>query len=141
MGMNTKAAAAGGLRGKASRVGVVLGTKATSLVLLLVIYYMLVFFAAIQLVPLTMGFVKAGSRVTMSMPIETVVSLWIVPALFLVALEFVLVLVAIRALWRARRRLVDTVAGWAFGREAAATPVDISSAKPKGARSRTTRAV
>jgi len=105
------------LRGKAAPLGIVLAAKTAALLATLVIFYVLAFFVAIQVVPLTMGFVKAGSGVTLDMPIETVLSVWIAPALFLIALELVATLVAMRAVWRLRRRATDAVSAWALGRE------------------------
>lgn len=104
-------------RGKAAPVLIVVATKAFTLLAMLVVYYLIAFFAAIRVVPLTMGFVKSGSGVTLDMPIETVLSVWIVPALFLVALVFALVLVTMRTLWRLRTRAVQAVSRWAFGEE------------------------
>ena len=105
------------LRGKVVPISIVIATKASTLVAVLVAYYVLAFFAAVQVVPLTMGFVKSGSGVTLDMPLETVLSVWIVPALFLVALVFVLLLVMMRSLWRMRVRVVVSVALWALGEE------------------------
>jgi len=105
------------LRGKAAPLAIVLAAKTAALLATLVIFYVLAFFVAIQVVPLTMGFVKAGSGVTLDMPIETVLSVWIAPALFLIALELVATLVAMRAVWRLRRRATDAVSAWALGRE------------------------
>jgi hypothetical protein len=117
------------LWGKAAPKGVVLATKAATLVALLVIYYVIVFFAAIQVVPLIMGFVKSGTGVTLDMPLETVLSAWIVPALFLVALFFALVLVTIRALWRFRARVIRSVTHWVFNEDnrIEAAPAGIST--------------
>jgi hypothetical protein len=107
------------LQGKVTPVLLVLAAKAFTLVAVLAIYYVIVFFAAVRVVPLTMGFVKSGSGVTLDMPLETVLSAWIAPALFLVALEFVLVLVTLRALWRLRTKGVAAVSRWALGVETA----------------------
>lgn len=127
MGKTTNAAESG--RGtlrapesKAVSVGIVAATKAGTLVALVVLYYVIAFFAAIRVVPLTMGVVKSGSGVTLDMPLETVIAVWIVPALFLVALVFTLVLVTMRALWRLRVRAVTAVSRWAFGEETERTP-------------------
>lgn len=100
------------LLGKAAPNSILLATKAATLVVLLVLDYLIVFFSAIQVVPLIMAFVMSGTGVTFDMPFETVLSAWIVPALFLVALFFALVLVTIRALWRLRARLVAVVTRW-----------------------------
>jgi membrane glycosyltransferase len=118
------------LRGKAAPLGIVLAAKTAALLATLVIFYVLAFFVAIQVVPLTMGFVKAGSGVTLDMPIETVLSVWIAPALFLIALELVATLVAMRAVWRLRRRATDAVSAWALGRETSveAAPADLGVA-------------
>ncbi|MCI4659588.1 hypothetical protein [Cryobacterium zhongshanensis] len=107
-----------GLFARMTPVSLLLATKTVTLVLVLAGYYVLAFFAAVRVVPMTMGFVKSGTGVTLDMPLETVLSVWIVPALFLVALIFVLVLIAMRALWRLRARVVAGVAHWARGREA-----------------------
>jgi hypothetical protein len=117
------------LRGKVAPIGVVVATKALSLVLVLVLYYVIAFFAAVRVVPLTMGFVKSGTGVTLDMPLETVLSVWIVPALFLVALIFALVLVTLRAIWRLRIRVVTAVSRWALGVEPAATETSRLGAK------------
>jgi len=105
------------LRGKLGPVSIVAAVQAASLVTVLALYYVIAFFAAVQVVPLTMGFVKSGTGVTLDMPMETVISLWIVPALFLVALIFVVVLITMRAIWRLRTRVTTRVARWAFGEE------------------------
>ena len=105
------------LLAKIAPVSVVVVVKALTLVVVLAGYYVLAFFSAVQVVPLIMNFVKSGTGVTLDMPLETVLSFWIVPALFLVALFFVLLLVTMRALWRFRARLVDGVTHWARGRE------------------------
>lgn len=104
-----------GLRGKLAPVSIVIATKAVTMVALLVVFYVIAFFAAVKVVPMTMNIIKAGTGVTLDMPIETVVSFWVVPALFLVALVFVLVLVTMRAVWRLRSRVVIAVSRWAFG--------------------------
>ena len=105
------------LRGKLGPVSIVAAVQAASLVTVLALYYVIAFFAAVQVVPLTMGFVKSGTGVTLDMPMETVISLWIVPALFLVALILVVVLITMRAIWRLRTRVTTRVARWAFGEE------------------------
>lgn len=117
------------LRGKVAPISIVVAAKAFSLVAVLAGYYVLAFFAAVQVVPMTMNFVKSGTGVTLDMPLETVLSFWIVPALFLVALVFVLVLVVMRALWRFRNRVVASVSLWALG-EATAPTVPTADARP-----------
>lgn len=117
------------LRGKAGPISIVLVTKTVTMVALLAVYYVIAFFAAIRVVPLVMGFVKSGTGVTLDMPVETVLSAWIVPALFLVALVFILVLVTMRALWRLRSRAVAAVSRWALGEETRPTAVTPNSAK------------
>ncbi|ROR75971.1 hypothetical protein SAMN06295974_3884 [Plantibacter flavus] len=103
------------LKGKAVPIGVVLLTRTVTLVGLIFAYYVLAFFSAVQIVPMTMGFVKAGTGVTLDMPVETVLSAWIVPALFLVGLLFAFVLFLMRGLWRLRKRAVQAVSRWALG--------------------------
>jgi Mg2+/Co2+ transporter CorB len=105
------------LKKKAGPMGVVIATKALTLVALIASYYIIAFVTAIQIVPLTMGFVKSGTGVTLDMPLELVLSLWIVPALFLVGLVFVLAVVTMRALWRLRARVVTAASQWALGEE------------------------
>lgn len=125
-------------RGKVAPVSIVLATRVTSMVVLFIAYYVIAFFAAVRLVPTVMGFVKAGSGVTMNMPVETVVAVWIAPSLFLLALLFALVLVVMRKLWRLRRSLVTVVSGWALGREEA-TVTPIAEASPSGVKRTRTR--
>lgn len=115
------------LRGKTGPVSLVLATKAVTLAAVLGLYYVIVLFSAVQVVPLVMGFVKSGTGVTLDMPIETVLSVWVVPALFLVALVYALVIVTIRSLWRLRKRTINRVALWALGSAADAMPLDTKS--------------
>jgi hypothetical protein len=135
---NTDSQRAGGLRGKVRPVVAVLATKTASLVALLLVYYVVVFFLAIRVVPLVFGFVKSGSGVTMDMPFETILSVWIAPSVFLLATLFAVMLIACRALWRARRRLVESVSAWAFGREEgvahAVAPANLSTARARRTR-------
>jgi len=105
------------LKGTVAPIAIVTMVKTLTLAAVAASYYVLAFFASVQVVPLTMGFVKAGTGVTLDMPLETVLSVWVVPALFLVALVFVLVLVVMRALWRLRTRVVAAVSLWALGEE------------------------
>jgi hypothetical protein len=105
------------LRGKLGPVTVVAAVHAATMVAVLALFYVIAFFTAVQVVPLTMGFVKSGTGVTLDMPMETVISVWIVPALFLVALLFVLVLLTMRAIWRLRVVVVTRVSRWAFGED------------------------
>jgi len=121
------------LKGKVAPVTIVLVTKAASLTLTGGAFYVLAFFFAIQVVPLTMGFVKAGSGVTMDMPIETILSVWIVPGLFLVALIFALVLLIMRTILRWRTAAVKAVARWALGIEDVAVEQD-SKVRPPAKR-------
>jgi hypothetical protein len=105
------------LQGKLGPVSIVAAVHAATLVAVLALFYLIIFFAAVQVVPLTMGFVKSGTGVTLDMPMETVISVWIVPALFLVALLFVLVLLTMRAIWRLRVGVITRVSRWAFGED------------------------
>lgn len=121
-----------GLRSRLKPIGLVLFTKTASLVVFLVACYIIVFFSAIRVVPVILGFVKDGSGITMSMPVETILSVWIAPSLFLIAILFALVIVVIRKLWRLRRRLIEQVSGWAFGRETdVAAPVSLKAASSR----------
>lgn len=141
MGSNTSATSGTrttGLRSKLKPVGLVLFTKTASLFLFLVVCYVIVFFSAIRVVPLILGFVKAGSGITMSMPVETILSVWIAPSLFLIAILFALVVVLIAKLWRLRRRLIEQVSGWAFGREnKVVAPVSLKAASSRRKKTQT----
>lgn len=112
--------------GRVAPVALVLATKMATLVGVLVAYYVIAFFSAVRVVPMIMGFVKDGTGVSMGMPVETVLAVWIAPSLFLIALLFGLVFMMMRKLWHLRRRFVDRVSAWALGREtglAPATPI------------------
>jgi hypothetical protein len=114
------------LRGKLGPVTVVAAVHAATMVAVLALFYVIAFFTSVQVVPLTMGFVKSGTGVTLDMPMETVISVWIVPALFLVALLFVLMVLTMRAIWRLRVVVVTRVSLWAFGED------DRSTSLPAG---------
>lgn len=104
-------------RSKAATAAIVLAVQAVSLAALIFVFYVIAFFAAVRVVPLTLGFIKDGSGVTMDMSVETVVAGWIAPALFLLALLFGLVWVVMRKLWQLRRDLIWRVRTWAYGSE------------------------
>lgn len=94
------------------RLAAVPVTRGATLIAFGVASYVLVFFAAVRLVPLTMGFVKDGTGVTMDMPVETVLAVWIAPSLFLIAVLFALVIHLLRSAWALRRRTIQRVAAW-----------------------------
>lgn len=109
----------------------VLGTKAGSLVALVALVYIVVMFAGIRVIPLTLGFVKDGTGISASDPTLTVLAVFVAPGLFFVALITTAVIFGIRKLWRLRALLVDRVAGWALGREkAAVTPITSGAVRP-----------
>lgn len=126
-------------RARIAPAAVVLVTQAVSLLAVGILYYVIAFFAAVRIVPFTLGFVKDGTGVTMDMPFEAVLGLWIAPALFLLALVFWLVVTIMRRIWTLRASAVNAVKAWAFGREdAIAVPSSgrarlVSSRKPKSA--------
>lgn len=123
MGKSTNAPKAGTTstvkrgRGKAGAALLVVGAKAGSLIAFLAVVYVIVMFAGIRVVPLTLGFVKDGTGISASDPTLTVLAVFVAPGLFFVALITTAVIFGIRGLWRLRAKLVDGVAGWALGRE------------------------
>ncbi len=114
---------------KAGRVALVVFARVASALGLVIAYYVIAFFSAVQLVPLTMGFVKSGTGVTMDMPVETVVAVWIAPSLFLIALLFALVLVTMRALYRGRKRVITRIAEWAGLADTTPAPAFVGRAR------------
>jgi hypothetical protein len=124
-------------RGKVAPVLVVLGTKAGSIVALGALLYVIVMFAGIRVIPLTLGFVKSGTGISESDPTLTVLAVFVAPGLFFVALITAAVIFGTRKLWQLRNKLVDAVSGWALGREAATvTPIAATAgAKTRPARS------
>lgn len=104
-------------RGKIGPAATVLVAQAASLLAVIVVFYIVAFFAAVRVVPMVMGFVKDGTGITMDMPVETVLSAWIAPSLFLLALVFALVLFVLRAVWKLRTTAITALSAWAFGRE------------------------
>lgn len=125
------------LGGKVGPVGLVLLTKTASLFLVIVAYYVIVMFCAVRVVPLLMGFVLNGSGVTMDLPVETIVAVWIVPSLFLVGMLFGLALTAMKALWHVRRRLIETVSRRLLGTQDEKTVISIVEKKRTGAQAKT----
>jgi hypothetical protein len=124
------------LKAKLGPASLVIGAQVVSLAVTLGLYYVIVFFAAVQVVPLTMGFVKSGTGVELDMALETIISLWIVPALFLVALVFALVLFTIKSIWRLRRRLLAAVSLWALGSATDVAEVSATTSLPRVAAAR-----
>ena len=100
------------LKGRIGPTAAVLTVKTLTLGAVLFAHYVLAFYTAIQVVPTVFGFVKAGTGLTMDMGIDTIIAAWIAPSLFLVALLFVLVLTAMRSLWRLRSRVVVAFKAW-----------------------------
>lgn len=105
------------IRRKAGPLATVLAVKTASLVVFVFAVYIIAMFLAVRVVPLVMGFVKAGTGVTESTPWDTTLMVWIGPSVVLIALITVGTVYLVRWLWKLRTRVVDRVAGWAFGRE------------------------
>lgn len=102
----------GPLTSRAGSTAAVIAVKTLTLGAVLFAYYVLTFYTAIQVVPTIFGFVKAGTGLTMDMGFDTIIAVWIAPSLFLVALLFVAVLLAMRGLWRLRSRAVTAFMAW-----------------------------
>lgn len=117
-------------RGKVGAASAVVIAQAASLLAVIVVFYIIAFFVAVRVVPITMGFVKDGTGVTLDMPVETVVAVWIAPSLFLLGLLFWLVVVVMRSIWKLRTALMSTVKSWAFGRESASVTPLAPAKKP-----------
>lgn len=96
-------------RGTVGPAAIVIGTKVVTMTLLVLAFYFIAFFSAVRLVPLIMSFVLGGSGVTMDMPVETILAVWIAPSLFLIALLFTLALLTMRGMWRLRRTIITAV--------------------------------
>ena len=125
-------------RGKIGPAATVLVAQAASLLAVIVVFYIVAFFAAVRVVPMVMGFVKDGTGVTMDMPVETVLSAWIAPSLFLLALVFALVLFVLRAVWKLRTTAITALSAWAFGREEVrVAAIDRGQAQTKKKRTQT----
>ncbi|NYH53019.1 hypothetical protein HNR06_002608 [Nocardiopsis arvandica] len=69
--------------------------------------YVLAMFAAVTVVPNLFVMVAAGTGVGPTSSLEMQLAHWLAPSVFLIGLVFVLVLVAMRALWRAQLRLAE----------------------------------
>ncbi|MDE3723958.1 hypothetical protein PWG71_21420 [Nocardiopsis sp. N85] len=67
--------------------------------------YVLAMFVAVTVVPNLFVVVSTGTGVGPTSPLELQLVHWLAPSLFLIGLVFVLVLVAVRSLWLAQRRL------------------------------------
>ena len=104
---------------KIGPAGAVIAAKAVSLLVVFVLFYVLAIFSAVTVVPHIMGFVMAGTGVTMDLPLQTVIAAWLAPSLFLIALFFTLVLIAMRTIWRTRRSLIARLDAWALERSGA----------------------
>lgn len=128
------------LRSKVGPVALVLAAKAATLVAFILAALVIIMFSTVRVIPLSVGFVKSVMGVSMDMPVETVIAAWIAPSIFVLAIVFTVVLIALRALWKLRRRGIEVVSGWALGRENPTKPVDISSAPSKQTTKRDQRA-
>ncbi|MBB6121579.1 hypothetical protein [Nocardiopsis algeriensis] len=84
--------------------------------------YVLAMFAAVTVVPNLFVVVSTGTGVGPTSPLELQLMHWLAPSLFLIGLVFVLVLVAVRSLWSAQRRLGDKARSALLGDEADPAP-------------------
>lgn len=80
--------------------------------------YVVAMFAAVTVVPNIFLMVATGTGVGPASPLETQLAHWLAPSLFLIGLAFVLVLVVVRWLWRAQRRLSEKARRALLGEEA-----------------------
>ncbi|MFD6952060.1 hypothetical protein A6A08_02530 [Nocardiopsis sp. TSRI0078] len=91
--------------------------------------YVLAMFAAVTVVPNLFVMVAAGTGVGPTSSLEMQLAHWLAPSVFLIGLVFVLVLVAMRALWRAQLRLAERARRALLGEQAdAAQATDTDSA-------------
>ncbi|OLT27041.1 hypothetical protein BJF83_19510 [Nocardiopsis sp. CNR-923] len=103
------------------RVGLVLGSG--------LVCYVLAMFAAVTVVPNLFVMVAAGTGVGPTSSLEMQLAHWLAPSVFLIGLVFVLVLVVMRALWRAQLRLAERARRALLGEQAdAAQATDTDSA-------------
>lgn len=123
------------LNNPALRGTLTVATKAAVTAVTLFLIFLLVTFAAAQVIPLVFGFVLSASGVSLDMPIETVLSFWIAPSLFLLGLLFVAALHIIKMLWRLRGNVINRVTSWAAGQSA-----PIRSARTSGKNTKTAAA-
>ncbi|KOX14016.1 hypothetical protein [Nocardiopsis sp. NRRL B-16309] len=79
--------------------------------------YVLAMFAAVTVVPNLFVMVAAGTGVGPTSPLEMQLAHWLAPSVFLIGLVFVLVLIGMRALWRAQLRLAERARHALLGEE------------------------
>ncbi|MFE9245250.1 hypothetical protein [Nocardiopsis sp. NPDC006938] len=84
-----------------------LGVRAGLVFGVAVLIYVLAMFVAVTVVPSVFLVVSSGTNVGPNSPFELQMAYWLSPSLFLIGLIFVLVLVAVRWLWRAQRRVAE----------------------------------
>jgi uncharacterized membrane protein len=84
--------------------------------------YVLAMFVAVTVVPNLFVVVSTGTGVGPSSPLELQLVHWLAPSLFLIGLVFVLVLVVVRSLWLAQRRLGERARRALLGDEADTAP-------------------
>lgn len=121
--------------GRVVPVLAVLAAKAVSLLAVVFAYYFIAFFVAVRIVPVTMGFVKDGTGVTMNMPVDTILAVWVAPSLFLIALIFAGTFVAMRKIWHLRTNLLARLTTWVSLREHPARVVEGSASASKAGKS------
>lgn len=80
--------------------------------------YVLAMFVAVTVVPNLFVVVSTGTGIGPSSPLELQLVHWLAPSLFLIGLVFVLVLVVVRSLWLAQRRLGEKARRALLGDEA-----------------------
>ncbi|WP_017605621.1 hypothetical protein [Nocardiopsis alkaliphila] len=94
-----------------------LATRIGSMVVSGLAGYVVAMFAAVTVVPNVFLMVATGTGIGPASPLETQLAHWLAPSLFLIGLIFVLVLVVVRWLWRAQRRLSEKVRRALLGEE------------------------
>lgn len=104
--------------GRIAAATLVVLARTATLIAVIVFAYLLAFFAAVRMVPMIMSFVATGTGVTSEAGFVAMVSLWLMPSVFLIGLVFVGVLALARLVWRMRRKALTRVEDWALGREA-----------------------
>lgn len=105
---------------KVAPATILLIARSLTLALVAVFDYILVTVVAVQGVPTIMAFVQNGSGVTMDMPLEVVLGVWILPALVFIGALFALMLTIFRAAWRLRKKLLTKLSSALSGADTAA---------------------
>jgi hypothetical protein len=91
--------------------------------------YVVAMFAAVTVVPNLFAMVSAGTGVGPGSPLEMQLAHWLAPSLFLIGLVFVLVVVVVRSLWLAQRRLGERARRALLGDGAGTAPAHDSAGR------------